>query len=306
MKPFETYQQLEGEIMTDRDQKQIGSKFWNKGKWDNFVVPHLPEDCSDLSFVDMGCNAGLFLKFAQEKGFKDIIGIDSNEEAVMRGTSWAHRNGGKYKIIHSHMEKAAGKLPIVDYTLFSNAHYYFTINDWVDYVDKLKLKTKYVIIVTAEKKRINRCWASADVQKIRNYFRDWKEVSFVDELSLEGDPDPRRLWSLCFENPLLEKVTIESLDSSNHVQDQFYGEIDKGKDFRATRYYRIMKKYREKWGIEKINRWFEERLKVYESLKKNGQMLPILVDDGILILDGNHRYSMMKNLGYKNVFIRRT
>src|SRR5574343_485811 len=100
MKPFETYQYLAGEPMTDRDKVEVGSKFWNKGKWDNFVLPIIPKDLGDLkeqTFVDMGCNAGLFLKFASEMGFGRVIGVDSNEQAVKRGEEWRDKNGGKYE-----------------------------------------------------------------------------------------------------------------------------------------------------------------------------------------------------------------
>lgn len=85
MKPFETYQPLEGEIMTERDRKQVGSKFWNRGKWDNFVKPHFLNDCNGLSLVDMGCNAGLYLKYAKDMDFGRVIGVDSNTESVERG-----------------------------------------------------------------------------------------------------------------------------------------------------------------------------------------------------------------------------
>ena len=30
MKKFETYQYLEGELMTERDKQEVGSKFWNE------------------------------------------------------------------------------------------------------------------------------------------------------------------------------------------------------------------------------------------------------------------------------------
>lgn len=304
MKEFSTYQPLPNGPLTDRDIRQVGSKFWNEGKWDNFVAPHLPKDCKGLSLVDMGCNAGLFLKFAIDRGFQNAIGVDSNPESVNRGNAWAVQNGYNYKIIRSDMERA--DLPIVDYTVLSNAHYYFKIDDWLDYVDRLRLKTRYVIIVTAEKHHINHCWARADLENIRRYFKDWREISFVDELPLEGDPDPRRLWSLCFESPLLEKVEVNKLEFHNHVQDNFYKELDSGKNYKDTQYYRILKKYRAKWGEEFLNQWVEEKIKLYEDIKKNGQMKALLINTKDSVLDGNHRGCMLRSLGYKEVFVRRT
>lgn len=306
MKPFETYQHLDGFPYTDRDTKQIGSKFWNDGKWENFVKPFIKEDTKELTFVDMGCNAGLFLKRAEDMGFDRVIGVDSNEAAVRSGEVWRDTRGGKYKFVLARMEECIDNLPLADYTVLSNAHYYFTINDWLDYLDKLQYKTRYCIIVTAEKRSKQSCWASADVPDIRNYFKYWEEVGFIDELPLDNDPDPRRLWGLCFKSPHLERVELSTLDRGNHVQDDFYREIDSGMEYKSTRYYKIMKPYRKRWPDEKLNSWFEDRIKLFNDVRKNGPTRPIYVGANNRILDGNHKSSIMEYLGYKTVIIRRT
>jgi len=305
MKPFQEYQYLEGTQMTDRDKLEVGSKFWNKGKWDNFVLPLIKEVDKDMTFVDMGCNAGLFLKFAEDMGFGHVVGVDSNEEAVKRGAEWRDKNGGKYRFLCAPMEKCIDELPCADYTVFANSHYYYTINDFLDHLDILQYKTRYVIIVTAEKRHLNRCWASADIQDIRRWFKLWEEVGFIDEIPTEGDPVPRRLWALCFKSPYLERIPASSLDASNHVQDQFWGEIDEGKDYHDTRYYHILVPYRKDWGKERLDKWMEDRIKVYLDIKANGMKKPLLIDQGVRILDGNHRYSGMINLGNKSILVRR-
>jgi len=302
-KPFAIYQYLVGEKMTDRDVKEVNSKFWNKGKWDNFVLPFLPEDCSGQIFVDMGCNAGLFLKLAEDKGFGEVFGVDSNADAVQKGMKWEEEHGGKYRFVLSDMEDCIDKLPVTDYTVLTNAHYYFTIDNWIDYLDKLQYKTRYCIVVTTEKMFINRCWPKADVNGVRNYFKGWKEVGFIDELPTEGDPSPRRLWGLCFESPYIKRVPTESLDSSNHVQDRFYSELDGGKKYEDTKYFRVLKRYRKHWSPNRLTRFIEDKINIYRDLKENGLKKALLVTDN-RILDGNHRYSMMKSLGYKSVLIR--
>ena len=307
MKPFSTYQYIEGYPMTERDKVEIGSRFWNTGKWDNYVAPFLPKDCSGMTLVDMGCNSGLFLKMAQERGFQDIVGVDYDEEAVKKGWAWRDKTGGTYKIIHRKMEQVIDDLPVADYTILANAHYYFTIDNWLDYLDKLQYKTRYVVIVTAEKRHTNRCWASPGLDELRTYFKNWEEVGFIDVMPNDGnDPSYRKLWGLCFKSPSIDRVSVESLDCGNHVQNGFYADIDKNIDYKKTRYYRILKPYRKKWSEEQLNTWFEERIKVYEDLKRNGLKRPIYIDSKNLILDGNHRYSMLCNLGHKTVLVRRT
>lgn len=294
--------------MTDRDKVELGSKFWNQGKWDNFVKPFFPGvgNCEELSMVDMGCNAGLFLQFGEEMGFKQVIGVDSNPEAVMRGEEYRDKNGGKYKFVLSPMEKCIDSLPIVDYTILANAHYYFNIADWLDYLDKLQYKTRYCIIVTTEKRNDQCSIASADPEVIRKkYFANWEEVGFIDALPTDDDPSPRKLYGLCFKSKYIDRVSIDGLDCGNHVQDKFYREIEEGKDFHQTKYYRILKGYRKHWSQEVLDNFVVDKIALFYSVKEKLLVKPIIVGDNNRVLDGNHRFSMMKYLGFKTILVRR-
>lgn len=318
MKKYEVYQCLKGEEMSDRDKKEEHSKFWGVGKWNNFVLPFLPKDGTDQILIDMGCNKGLFLQLAEDMGFV-AIGVDSNPGAIESGKKWRDEHGYKYDLRQFGIEHCIDTLPMADYTVLANAHYYFTVNDWLEYVDKLQYKTRFVIIVTDEKHHLNRCWASADIEDVRSVFKNWDEVGHIGVLS-QNDPSPRKLQAVCFKSRFIERVPIEQLDASNHVQDEFWKEIDAGKSYKDTRYYRILVKYRKNWEPGRLDTWFQERIRNYESIKKDGLRTPLIVErtlvqqkdkQGILqppkyrILDGNHRYSGLLHLGYKSVFVRK-
>jgi hypothetical protein len=304
MKSFSNYQYVKGEEMLDRDKLEANSKFWVKGKWDNFVLPFLPKNCKGLTLVDMGCNAGVFLELAENKGFR-AIGVDADKTAVKKGLRYRRRNGGHYKIMYRDMRNCIDDLPAADFTILANSHYYFPIDHWLEYLNKLKEKTCYVIIVTAQKMR-KYSKASADLPDIRNYFKDWDEVGFVDELPLEGDPFPRRLWGLCFKNRNVERVDIESLCSGNNVQNTFYPELDKGVDPLKTHYHKILVRYRKGWSTETLNKFMQAKKELYEDVKKNGVKNALIVDLTGRVMDGNHRYQMLKHLGNKTVIVRKT
>ena len=308
MKQFKEYQHLEGEPMNERAKTEANSEFWNEGKFNNFVKPFLPEDCSEMVFVDVGCNKGVFLKEAEDMGFNRVVGVDSNKLAVERGRSWAEQHARKYKIYLKEMEDVLSDLPVADYTVLANTHYYFTINDWLDYIDRLQYKTRHVIIITAQKRKPNKCWARADVEGIREYFKDWEEAGYTEGPSLEGDPHPRKLWGLCFKSPHLDRMPIASLDLGNHVQEAFYKDLDAGKDYKDTRYYKIIHPYRVRdhgWSEERFNIWIEGRIKVYKDVKENGITKPIIIDKENNILDGNHKTGMYLDWGYKTILVRR-
>jgi len=310
MKEFGVYQYVEGEPMTERDKKEVGSKFWNKGKWDNFVAPFLPKDCDGMTFVDMGCNAGLFLEQAEKMGFGRVIGVDSDKDAMQKAISYRDRIGGKYELRHQMMEKVIDELPVADYTVLANSHYYFLVGDWLEYLDKLKLKTRYCIIVTADK-RAQVSMASSDVGGIHSYFKDWRELTTdIDPPTLEGDPHPRQLWGLCFESMVIERTEMATLDNGNHVQDNFYEELDEGKHYRDTKYYRIIRKYRlvdraNKWSESRLKKYMQDRVNLYEDVKKNGLLNPIIVNSNNRVVDGNHRFQIMRHLGNEYIPVRR-
>ena len=309
-KKFTNYQYVFGE-MSERDKQEQGSKFWNKGKFDNFVRPFLPEDCSELTFIDIGCNHGIFLKEAEEMGFKKVIGVEADGKVVKKAKEWKEMNGGKYIIKKLFMEHCLSELPMADYIVMANVHYYLNIKHWLDFVRELENKTRYVILVLAEKNNRNVSKPSSDVSNIRENFKNWEEIGLI-EPSLEGDPFPRKLWGICFKNPLLERVPIDKLDCGNHMQDGFYKELDEGKDPFETKYYRDTKRYRQgkirRWTDNVCQEYVADKANVYFDIRKNGIKNPIIVKKEIKpdrIADGNHRHCMLKHLEEKSVIVRK-
>jgi hypothetical protein len=306
MKGFSNYQYVEGELMTERDKQEAGSKFWNKGKWDNFVAPFLPEDCKEMILVDMGCNAGLFLKLAEDKGFSKVIGIEANKEAIRRAIAYRERNKGTYELQRRLMQRSIDYLPIADYTILANSHYYFPIEQWLEYLDKLQLKTRYCIIITAHSEHRALFKASPLVADIRNYFKNWDETGIIDNVPMENDPLPRRLWGLCFKSRLIERAPINEIENANKAQKDFYKELDQGKPLFETNYYKYWKERRAKEYEERVKKGMLIKAALYNDIKKRCLFKPVIVNREGKVLEGNHRHEIMRHLGYKTIIIRRT
>jgi len=305
MSRFSDYQYIEAERMTERDKSEVNSKFWNEGKWRTFVEPLLPKNCKGMTLVDMGCNAGLFLKLAEDRGFSTVIGIESDQGACRRGLAYKERVGGCYSLQNKYMEKCIDHLPVADYTVFVNSHYYFLIHDWLNYLDKLQAKTAYCIIVTAKK---TEKWsiASASTRVLRNYFKFWSVTDTVSGVPVDGDPRPRKLWSLCFKSPWLERVPINDLTPGDHVQRGYYKALDKGIDPLKTAYYGLLKTRRKpNWSEERLKNYMYAKAELYKSVKEDGLKEAIIVNSSGRILDGSHRYKILKHLGHENMIVRR-
>ena len=304
MKPYETYQHLDGE-MTPRNVTEQNSKFWGEGKWDNFVLPLLPNDCSELSLIDVGCNSGLFCKLAEEKGFKKVTGIDNNVDAITKGKEYCNKNGYKYELRCENIQDYLKSAPVVDYTILVNAHYYFPIPDWFEYVDKLKSKTRYCLIVTT-KKRIKTHLASADIHYLDKYFYDWEKLDGIDPLPTEGDPSPRLLWTRLYKSPILERVKFEGLTNRND-QKGFYEELDNGVSAMNTVYAKYMMRYRkEQWSDEETKEYIIGKEYLYQNIKRNGILEPMILNRKNKVVDGSHRYIIAEHLGETSGIFRRT
>ena len=292
--------------MTERDKREANSKFWNKGKWDNFVLPFLPKDCKDMTLIDMGCNAGLFLKLAEDRGFDRVIGIDSDKEAVSRAIKYREENGGNYDVQRRRVERSLKHLPVADFTILANVHYYIGISERLEYVDLLRSRTRYCVIVSGRKRPFNQL-AGSSLEEVRGYFKDWREVGVVSHIPREGDSAPRDLFSVCFESPIITREKIDALDNGNNQQEGFYRELDKGVDPLRTKYWWRMKSYRMKehgWKRDEVVKFILEKVGLYESIKKNGLMKPIIVNSKNRIVDGNHRSEMLRHLGHGGILIR--
>ena len=56
MKRLYQYIEIPGKNLQREGHDRDKSKFWDGGKWDNFINPLLPEGCEDLPFLEIGSN----------------------------------------------------------------------------------------------------------------------------------------------------------------------------------------------------------------------------------------------------------
>jgi len=311
---------IDGEDFNVQNPKKKDSKFWNEGKFKNFIEPHLPEFCTDMTFVEMGCNAGLFLKMAKDKGFRIAVGVEKNKTPVKEGKRYRDILGYDYKILKRSLGGKFGEkgsfdideIPTADFTVMSTFHYYIDINTWMKYIDALKNKTRFVIIVSRHTKQ--RHWrALSDLEPVRRYFRDWKEVSYIEPISKKGDPAPRNLWSICFESNL-KRVSIDTIKRQKSEKNRMYNavrelsdEVAENKDISVfdTEYYkRWVERKSGKWHPKLIKKFVSNKFELLKSIKENGQIDPLIVQEDMKLSDGGHRLAILESLGNKSVIVR--
>lgn len=308
MKPFNSYQYLEGDLLTERNKLEKDSKFWNEGKWDNFITPLLPKDCKDMTLIDVGCNSGLYLKMAKDWGFRRVIGIEPDKIAYQRAVNYRDKNGYVYELINDKIENCADSLPVADVTLLSNVHYYLIISDWLEYLDRLISKTCYCLIIT--KHSVDKHYLPlTSIPNTQLYFKNWQEVNSVYYVNPKNDPSPRLLWSFMFKSPILTRTPIEKLyHRGGKLVTSFYQKMDRNENYKRTSYYKYWVKKQgfkdRKLSLEQIDMLVKSKLELFKNVKKNGLMKPIVTRSDGKVIDGTHRVEMARQLGYSSVITR--
>lgn len=321
------YQNVDGvkdAVFKDPGRKE--SKFWGEGKWNNFIKPLLPQ--RRRTFIEIGCNAGLFLKMATDAGFRDVIGIEPSKSAMGQAKDFRDANKGTYKLIQQKVgvNFALDELPLADVVLLANVHYYIPLSDFMYLVDRLKSRTVYCIIVSAKAGRRSGA-ALHYLEAVRKYFWGWEEIMAIGDWqgtgAEKGDPAPRKqMYGVLFKGNLdvmdvtrfyddaRKKATKSSLYSRNAVfpaAEEFFGKVLAREvfDFETTLLYQYYRKRHPSSSPEAITRKLVQKKALAEDIQKNGMKEPIYVDGNNKLLDGFHRLILARKLGYENVIIRR-
>lgn len=255
---------------------RLGSAFFNEGKWKNFIEPFLPENCRDMVFMEFGCNCGLFLKMAQERGFAKTLGIEANTRLrditakYLGRTDQVIYNGVTEPDIYR--DTFIADLPAADFVLMANFHYHLHLPVFVHLINLLRCKTRYLILVSVEdasSRLFHR--PMCGIEAARKYFRAWSEAGCISGISAEGDPWPREsMYSVLFKTDV-ERVPIQDLSWS-------------------------------KYGIRKYR---EHREKMMASGERRPMTYPCILRPDGEICDGKHRLITQEEEGATTLLVEK-
>ncbi len=309
----------EGQVFEDINRKD--SAFWNEGKWNNFINPLLPKE--KQTFIEIGCNAGLFLKVAEDEGFRDVIGVEGNSQIFQQAQKFKEISGGNYKLAHQVVGKnfALDDLPIADVVLISNMHYYLPVGVFSKLVDGLRNRALYCIVVSAKAKR-RRGNALYDLNSVRGYFRDWCEIGTIEDVDKDSDCCPReQMYGVLF------RGNLNTLDVSNYygawweasknpkhksnelapVMRNFFRQVLDGGQiiYEDTEMYKYWRKREPRKPPEWTRNWLIYKENLAKDVQENGIKEPIYLDQIGKLLDGIHRLTLANLLEYEHVLVRR-
>jgi hypothetical protein len=291
------------------------SAFCNEGKWNNFILPLLPKDPHEMTFVEYGSNAGLYLAMADDYGFDHVVGFESDRRAHEMAERYKQSVDKYYKTLHETFSESFdfNKLPIADVTLLANFHYHIPIVDFVYLLDNLKYKTVDLLIVSVEDAQNVHWRPPTNVEGIRQCMADWEEVGYIPCKELV-DPHPRNMFSLLFRSKLRRRILNDLVDRAGkpvNLGDAFNLFIqnsvnDPTFDYKKSLHYKKVYFQKEKkWSIEQIDSFVENEMTLMRDLEKHGMKKPVLINEKNIILDGDHRINFLLSMGYKTVIKRK-
>lgn len=313
--------EIDSEEQVFEDINRKDSKFWNEGKWDSFIKPLLPEYRG--TFLEIGCNAGLFLKKAQDYGFRNIVGVEGNRQIFQQAESYRQFNGGNYRLVHQTVGKnlELEDLPLADVVLFSNMHYYLPVGVFATLVDRLRTRALYCIVVSAKAKR-RQGNALYDINSVRGYFRDWEHFPAIISVDAEGDPCPRPdMYGALFRGGLdvcyVDKVYDDWREAAKKlghrsyklapVMEDFFALVlteDSGFRYDDTKFYQYWRERLPKKSSEWTVKLLKYKAELALDIKENGIKEPIYFNKEGKLLDGIHRLCIAKLLGYEHILSR--
>ena len=311
---------LDGKEVPAEYTNRKDSSFFNEGKWRNFILPFLPPDPTDMTFVEIGCNVGLYLKMAKEYGFRDVIGVEADADNCAMAERYRDDSGLDYKILHRTVgdDFIFDELPTADVVLLANVHYYIHMEHFIPFLDRLRNKTVDCIIVSRRMNEKRHGHPLPESDAIRHMFRDWEMIRarYTSSNMLKGDPHPRLLHSLLFRSRLQrQSIKDYTIRTQKYVlQQEWIDMIREGRfiDLTETQNWAYWKqrkqtdkeKPEDKWTDEQINRQVQRRFDLVRDIMENGMKEPLLAWPDRECIDGGNRAAILWLLGYGSVIVR--
>jgi len=285
------------------------SHFFNEGKWRWFIEPLLPDDPQDRTFVEIGCNAGLFLKLATEYGFRDVVGVEADAENCAMAERYRDAHGLNYRILHRTVGRdfTWDELPVADVVLLANVHYYIHMGDFLPFLDRMLYKTIDCIVVSRWMRDKKHGHPLPDIDGIRHMFRDWEMVRILQT---------SHVHSLLFRSRLQRQPIDDHTTSWWHYpkHQELIDIVQSGRDIQLEdtenwRYWVQRKqtdkaKAEDRWTDDEVRAHVQARLDFTRDMLENGMKEPILVRPDRIGLDGGNRAAVLKCLGYNSLIVR--
>lgn len=290
------------------DRDDLGVK-----KWERFIKPYL---VGKSGFLEVGCNAGLYLVLAEKYGYKKVYGIENLKGFYEQSQKvLAEFNSKATVFFNNALEFNYHKLIDIDVILMANALYWMGYTDSGKYIEnyekrvekfikQLAFVSKRIILVGGE--RVDRIGGSLEktLPVIKKYFNVIKsevietkhrQLNLIvgDSKSVTIEADIDMLIETLYERGDYAREFVETFELliRGYLKHKMWMGNNKD-EFRGR-----------KVDQDRLHIFCKNYLDLIFSIDRYGLLTPIELfkEDGKAQIDGWHRLVIMKVLGEKKV-----
>ena len=278
-------------------------------RWETLVEPLVPKDGKDRRFLDLGCNAGFYMKKAEELGYH-ALGVDSGGKT---GSGYVFKAPKDLNIIKGDINYY--KPPTSFITLLACVHYWQTEEQVEALFRKLKGSTLNLVVM-GRLKRHPRHVSGPDKKTLIRELRGSSDLSLGGKWQLVDGRKNKIQYTALFKNPSLTEYDVDDLYHATreyilepgHGSHEFYPVFEdyvkrvlNGDDTEETPFLEWQKRVRKE-RYPKGECW---RYRVMiKDIQKNGMTETLKVRGERGVIDGHHRIIILQALGIKRVICR--
>jgi len=267
-------------------------------RWKVLLEPLIPPDGKGRLFLELGCNAGYYLRMASEYGY-NTLGIEREERFIEQAKYWEAQEPAGVRVEYGDINEY--EIPANFITLMANVHYWQTPEQVERIVEQMRANSLYVIMVSrhnTSERHLSDCTEKA----VMEWFSEWELV--------DGRRDGK-FFALILKNPDLREYEVKNLfnvqpfNRSKKFLEAFREFIDL--NISRRRYTYNHTKY---WNYCKWRGW-QPKVKHHRTLRgkvmtmeRYGITRPIEVHANGIMKDGNHRLIMAEYLGLPRIIGR--
>jgi len=284
---------INGEVMPAQRRNDTSQR-----RWAELLEPLIPPDGNGRLFVDLGCNAGYYLREASQLGYT-TLGVEKESAYHEHAKYWEAQEPRGVRVEFGDINDY--DVPANYLTVIANVHYWLTPEQVDKLVAKLRRVSMHVLIVSRnkpDKRHLSDCSELTLCQT----FDGWE---YLDRC------DTEKHFSVIYKNTdLVEFDTanlfnIQAFTRSTQFLSAWREYIDlvisrRRYNLNHTSYY----KYTQWRGWRNQNAHLRRLRRIILLAERDGISKPLEVHPNGLIIDGNHRLIIAEKLGIKKVICK--
>lgn len=291
---------INGVKMPQRRPRDTSEKRWNE-----LIKPLMPPgDGGGSIFVDLGSNAGFYMRKAVDMGYR-VEGVEKRDDFITHARYWEDNDPKGVKTIH--MDINDYDVPAARVVLMANIIYWLKPRRVRNLIKKLRGNALYVIVIGRP-----RCFrghkSPCDIEGLKKEFEGWEVVKIASNYNHH---------SILFKNLSLCEAEVDELFLSKHelknkmlipAYNNLIDMVESGQEFNRedTDYFKYF--MLRGFQISKAKQLFRRHINIVADIKKNGIRKLLVIGrmfDGKYckncILGGDHRFIVAKRIGIKKV-----